>query len=85
MNDMETMGAADKEALALLFNSIRPGDRVTIFTPQGQHQTGKAVICGQKSSGVVALNMGGKYGTPGTCTMRNLVEVKHTKLQHGGA
>lgn len=67
-----------------LFLSIKPGDKVTIVTPQDQEFTGKAVICGQLKTGVVALNMGGKYGKPGCATLRNLVAVKHTKLQHGG-
>lgn len=65
---------------ALLAN-IRPGDRVTILVPAGRtikgeqlyaERSGKAVIC---SGDRVALNMGGRYGTPGVATEDNLVRV----------
>lgn len=58
-----------------LLETISPGDRVTIMTPQGQRNTGKAVMRG--THGWV-LNMGGKHGRPDTATAENIVEVKHT-------
>lgn len=65
---------------AELVASIRPGDRVTIRVPNGigrngpewKESTGKAVIC---SGTHAALNMGGKYGTPGVATPKNIVRV----------
>lgn len=63
----------DKEALV---RSIRPGDRVTIRTPQGQERTGRAVIC---SGTYAALNMGGQYGRPGVVNASNVVRVSPAK------
>jgi len=64
--------------------NIRPGDRVTILVPSGRgmhgqeysERTGRAVIC---SGTHVALNMGGKYGTPGVATPQNIVRVNSRK------
>ena len=58
---------------AQLVAAIRPGDRVTILSPQGHERTGRAVIC---SGTHVALNMGGKHGTPGVATPENVLSVK---------
>lgn len=55
-----------------LFQVIRHGDRVTIVTPQGQKQVGKAVMRGP--AGWV-LNMGGRSGTPAIANEDNIVEV----------
>lgn len=63
-----------------LVQSIRPSDRVTILVPNGRgrngqewkESTGKAVIC---SGTHAALNMGGKFGTPGLATPQNIVRV----------
>jgi hypothetical protein len=71
------------EASALLA-SIRPGDRVTILVPNGfgrngqeyKEASGRAVIV---SPGHVALNMGGRYGTPGVATESNIVAVRKAK------
>jgi hypothetical protein len=67
-----------------LLQTIRPGDRVTILVPSGigrsgveyKPKTGKAVII---SDGYVALNMGGRFGTPGVATAENLVSVRKVK------
>ena len=67
--------------------NIRVGDRVTILVPNGigrngqeyAERTGRAVIC---SGTHVALNMGGKHGTPGVATPENIVRVNARK---GGA
>lgn len=67
-----------------LLASIRPGDRVTIRVPAGfgrngqewKEATGRASIV---SPGYVALNMGGRYGTPGVATEENLVSVSVRK------
>jgi hypothetical protein len=64
--------------------NIRPGDRVTILVPSGigrngqeySERTGRAVIC---SGTHVALNMGGRYGTPGVATPKNIVRVNSRK------
>jgi hypothetical protein len=57
-----------------LIKVIKPGDRVTIVTPQGQQRTGTAVM--RSSHGGWVLNMGGKHGTPGVADDRNVVSVK---------
>ena len=64
--------------------NIRPGDRVTILVPAGigrngqewTERTGRAVIC---SGDHVALNLGGRYGTPGVATVKNIVRVNSRK------
>lgn len=64
--------------------NIRPGDRVTILVPNGIgrngqewcERTGRAVIC---SGDHVALNMGGRYGTPGVATVKNIVRINSRK------
>lgn len=56
-----------------LMSVIRPGDRVTIRTPQGNEVTGKAVMKGP--SGWV-LNLGGPHGRPGIATEENTILVK---------
>lgn len=79
------MSVSNEDPVVALFNSIRPGDKVTILRPSGRNRdgsvdykqaTGRAVICGQARNGVVALNMGGRYGTPGCATVDNLVAVR---------
>jgi len=69
-----------------LLASIRPGDRVTIRVPNGigrhgiewKEATGRAVIV---SADHVALNMGGRYGTPGVATVDNLVKVSKGRVR----
>jgi hypothetical protein len=69
-----------------LIRRIRPGDRVTIRVPNGcgrdgvewTERTGKAVICNaarDPNDLTVALNMGGRYGTPGVATVDNIVKA----------
>lgn len=63
-----------------LLASIRPGDRVTILIPNGIGRNGqewkeKTGIARIVSPGHVALDMGGRFGTPGVATERNLVCV----------
>jgi len=55
-----------------LFDTIKPGMRVTILTPQGQERSGKVVM---KFSTHAVLNMGGAHGTPGIATAENVVRV----------
>jgi hypothetical protein len=63
---------------------IRPGDRVTIWRPNGigrhgvewKQATGRAVMLGP--AGWV-LNMGGKHGTPAVATEDKIVAVKRGK------
>jgi len=54
-------------------DKIMAGDRVTIVSPQGALLTGKAVMTGP--AGWV-LNLGGRYGTPGIASMKNIMLVK---------
>lgn len=69
---------------AELLQTIRPGDRVTILVPAGigrsgveyKPKTGTARII---SPGYVALNMGGRFGTPGVATAENLVSVRKAR------
>lgn len=63
--DEATVTAA--EALA----QMKMGDRVTLSTPQGQTVSGKAVMQGPHGW---AVNLGGKYGTPGVATKKNLIK-----------
>lgn len=57
-----------------LVSVIKPGDKVTIVTPQGQQRTGRAVM--RSSHGGWVLNMGGKHGTPGIADDSNIVAVR---------
>lgn len=74
-----------------LFNSIKVGSRVTILVPNGigrngtewKEQTGRAVIPScfyGRIPGYWALDMGGKYGTPGVCDIYNLVAVANKRV-----
>lgn len=64
-----------------LIDTIKPGSRVTILVPAGigrngpeyKKATGRAVMRGPYGW---ALNMGGRYGTPGVATVDNVVAVK---------
>jgi hypothetical protein len=55
-----------------LLSLVRPGDRVTIRTPQGQDRSGRCVM---KFPTHATLNMGGSHGTPGVATDANIVRV----------
>jgi hypothetical protein len=59
-----------------LLAAVRPGDRVTILTPQGQERSGRCVL---KYPDRAVLNLGGAHGTPGVATARNIVRVKKAK------
>jgi len=69
-----------------LVASIRPGDRVTILVPAGigragqewSERTGRAMIC---SGTHAAINLGGRFGTPGVATPENIVSVRKAKTQ----
>jgi hypothetical protein len=52
------------------FENVRPGDHVTIRTPQGQTRSGRVVMLGTHGP---VLNLGGKHGTPGVATPTNFV------------
>ncbi len=54
---------------------IRPGDKVSILTPQGQVRSGRAVMRGPYGW---VLNMGGPHGTPAVATDENIYRV-HAK------
>lgn len=56
------------------FDAIKPGSRVTIKTPQGQTQRGKAVMYNRQHDSW-ALNMGGAHGRPGVATRDNFVSL----------
>lgn len=84
--DSESTLAEETAARATeLLQTIRPGDRVTILVPAGigrsgveyKPKTGKAVIV---SPGYVALNMGGRFGTPGVATAENLISVRKARI-----
>jgi|KBSSwiStaDraftv2_1062776.scaffolds.fasta_scaffold25388_7 hypothetical protein len=84
MTDAASMGSEYAASVKRYLASIRPGDRVTILVPAGRgmhgqewkNATGRAVII---SPGYVALNMGGRFGTPGVATAENLVSVRKTR------
>ena len=66
-----------------LLHSIRPGDKVRILVhagigingPESMVKTGRAVMYVRECDHWV-LDMGGRYGTPGIASVRNLVSVK---------
>ena len=66
---------------AQLIAQARPGDRVTIRVPAGlgcngvewRERTGRVAI---KSPGHLALDMGGRHGTPGVATSENIVRLR---------
>jgi hypothetical protein len=76
------------------FETIKPGDRVTIKTPHGSEISGRAVMFNTKFQCWV-LNLGGPHGTPGLADARNTVKVKPgkpgskftliAKIMNGGA
>ena len=59
-----------------IISAIRPGDRVTILTPQKQERTGRCVMAFPSHA---VLNMGGNHGTPGVATDENVVLVKKAR------
>lgn len=72
--------------MTTLVATIEPGDRVTILVPAGfgrngqewKERTGRAVIVTHRGTphAYAALNMGGRYGTPGLATSENTVAVR---------
>ena len=81
----ETLNVPGETNAAELLAAVRPGDCVTILVPAGfgrsgqewKEKTGVARIC---SGSHVALNLGGRFGTPGVATERNLVRVKKARV-----
>jgi len=65
-----------------LFDQIKAGSRVTIVTPQGQKRTGRAVMYNRQYDTWV-LNMGGKHGTPGIASDKNVVKVSGAAVTAG--
>lgn len=61
-----------------LIEAARPGDRVTITTPQGQKRTGR-VVMNERTH--LVLNLGGRHGTPGVATARNIVSLRYMPSQ----
>lgn len=59
-----------------ILDEIRAGDRVTITNRFDQHHTGRAVMRGPVGW---VLNMGGRHGTPGIATDKNIIKVKKVK------
>ena len=55
-----------------LFQSIRPGARVTIVTQHGSKLAGRCVM---KFPTHAVLNLGGRYGTPGIADESNTIKV----------
>ena len=60
----------------MLYDQIRPHDRVTIVDRFGQQRTGRVVMRGP--AGWV-LNMGGQHGTPAIATPENVVRVRSAR------
>lgn len=56
-----------------LFDSIKPGSKVTIVNRFGQQRTGRCVM---RFPTHAVLNMGGRYGTPDIANDANTVKVK---------
>ena len=59
-----------------LFDSIKPGSRVTIVNRFGQQRAGRCVM---KFPDRAILNMGGPHGSPGIATDANVVKVNQPK------
>ena len=59
-----------------LFNSIRPGDRVTIVNRFGQEHSGRCVMVFPAHA---VLNMGGRHGIPAIATADNVTRVRKAK------
>lgn len=74
------------ETQIALFRTIKPRSRVTILVSNGigrngveyKEATGTAVIV---SPDTVALNMGGRYGSPGVATPDNIVAVHGIRIK----
>jgi hypothetical protein len=63
-----------------LIEKARPGDRVTIMTPHGSKLTGRVVMARPNGHEHLVLNLGGRYGTPGIATVKNIVSVKFVEM-----
>lgn len=62
----------------LLIELARPGDRVSALFPAGggeyKRKTGKVAIA-RARYGTLVLNLGGRFGTPGCVTAKNIVAL----------
>ena len=61
--------------LQSLCDYIRPGDRVTIVTQQGQNVTGRATMR-NRQAGCWVLNAGGPHGRPVIASEENIVSIR---------
>lgn len=71
----ENPAAPEPPPLQSLCDYIRPGDRVTILTPQNQNVTGRAVMR-NRQQGCWVLNLGGPHGRPGIASEENIVSIR---------
>jgi len=71
----ESLDEAVQVTAAYALANMKRGDRVELSTPQSGNQTrkGKAVMRGPHGW---AVDLGGKHGTPGVATERNLIKWK---------
>jgi hypothetical protein len=69
--------------------AVTIGTRITILVPNGRgmngveykESTGKVMIV--NDDGTYALNMGGRYGTPGVATPENIVAIGGKRVRVG--
>lgn len=73
---------AQKLNEGLKFDDIKVGYQVTIKTPQGQTQSGKATIWNPKYK-IWVLNTGGKHGTTTSASAKNTIKVVKGKAPKG--
>lgn len=67
-----------------MFDTIQPGDRVTIAVARSGMRTGRAVLYNRKHNSWT-LNMGGKYGTSMVAIEDNVVAVRKARKTTGDA
>ena len=74
----QTVDPSDAFGMENLWNSIGPGDTVTIVTPHGQQLKGRAVMR-NRTQPFWVLNMGGPHGTPGLASPENTIGVRKAR------
>ena len=67
-----------------MFDTISPGDRVTIRLAHGGEKTGRAVMFNRMHNSWT-LNMGGRYGTPMIALEGNVAKVTKARVRTGDA